>query len=193
MPSRPPQCIPRHVLATSSHSPLGPSIALPPSAERIGPKTSAHCDLPSRCFECFQCRPYPSTADKTCPLHLQSITMTCAVSAAPSVISTPPIPPPGQRCCTIACFPHCSEPSSVHGLALTFGCNLSRAKSPWKVACNISYKRYYEGKKRVQFQMWICFQFSVALDIKFCCHLCKQFSNTGGHNCCRRMQAQKPR
>lgn len=48
-------------------------------------------------------------------------------------------------------------------------------------------------KKRVQFQMWICFQFSVALDIKFCCHLCKQFSNTGGHNCCRRMRAQKPR
>ena len=154
---------------TSLHSPLSPSIAPPPSAEHTGPKTFARRDLPSCCFECFWCRPYPTTADKTCPLHLQSITTTCTLSAAPSVISTPLVPPPGQRCCTIACFPHRSEASSVHWLALAFGCNLARAKSPWKEACNISCQRYYRGKKKSTvldvdlFSIFHCFEHKILL------------------------------
>lgn len=58
----------------------------------------------------------------------------------------------------------------------------------------IFYTRHttVERKKKVQFQMWISFQFFVALDVKSCCHLCKHFSDTRGHNCCRWMCAQKP-
>lgn len=87
-------------------------------------------------------------------------------------------PPPGQQCCTIACFPHCSQPSAVHCLALAFGCNLARAKSPWKdfhirdmiEISSISYKRDYRGGKKKStvsdvdlFSIFLCFGYKILL------------------------------